>query len=76
MKNADGRDNGGHAADDRDGVCTAGFRKHHERADPQCRLHGSSSRGTRPARPQVPALRQEEEPQPAGGQQEKASSMR
>ena len=50
-----------------DGVCTAGFRKHHERADPQCRLHGSSSRGNRPARPQVPALREEEEPQPAGG---------
>ena len=28
-----------------DGVCTAGFRKTHERADPMCRLHRSTSRG-------------------------------
>ena len=31
-----------------DGVCTTGFHKTHERADPMCRLHGSTSRGTAP----------------------------
>ena len=28
-----------------DGVCTQGFRKQHERTDPNCRLHGVTDRG-------------------------------
>ena len=68
-----------------EGGCTIGFRKHHERADPQCRLHGSDSRGTTPPTrakakprpkpaPEVPALREEEEahPEPPGGVTERA----
>ena len=63
-----------------DGVCTTGFRKTHERADPMCRLHGSASRGTVPptrakasARPtqEPPPVEQEGEeehqPKPVGG---------
>ena len=62
-----------------DGVCTIGFRKTHERADPMCRLHGSTSRGTVPparakasARPgQEPPLGEQEgeeehQPKPVG----------
>ena len=30
-----------------DGVCVQGFRKQHERTDPNCRLHGVTDRGTR-----------------------------
>ena len=30
-----------------DGVCVQGFRKQHERKDPNCRLHGVTDRGTR-----------------------------
>ena len=29
------------------GICQVGFRKNHERSDPQCRLHGVTGRGTR-----------------------------
>ena len=28
-----------------DGTCTTGFRKQHERTDPNCRLHGVTDRG-------------------------------
>ena len=40
------------------GVCTTGFRKNHERADPQCRLHGSDSRGN------TPPAREAQKPRP------------
>ena len=30
-----------------DGACVQGFRKQHERTDPNCRLHGVTDRGTR-----------------------------
>ena len=46
-----------------DGVCTIGFRKTHERADPMCRLHGSTSRlrhGQRRVRAQEPPLGEQE----------------
>ena len=58
-----------------EGICASGFRKHHERTDPQCRLHGSVSQGTTPptrgqrqprpkSAPRVPALGEEEETHP------------
>ena len=68
-----------------DGVCATGFRKTHERADPMCRLHGATSRGTVPptrakasARPtQEPPLVEQEgeeghQPKPVGERPETA----
>ena len=45
-----------------DGVCTTGFRKTHERADPMCRLHGSTSRGTVPPTRARASARSTQEP--------------
>ena len=51
-----------------DGVCTIGFRKTHERADPMCRLHGSTSRGTVPPARAKASARPAQEP-PLGEQE-------
>ena len=51
-----------------DGLCTTGFRKTHERADPMCRLHGSTSRGTVPPARAKASARPAQEP-PLGEQE-------
>ena len=51
-----------------DGVCTIGCRKTHERADPMCRLHGSTSRGTVPPARAKASARPAQEP-PLGEQE-------
>ena len=51
-----------------DEVCTIGFRKTYERADPMCRLHDSTSRGTLPPARAKASARPAQEP-PLGEQE-------
>ena len=50
------------------GVCATGYRKAHQRSDPECRLHGSTKKGSGPVRSRSPKMNpQSEEPSPVGG---------
>ena len=49
-----------------DGVCIQGFRKQHERADPNCRLHGVTDRGNSRPRQSSEAASSGQPPQPEG----------
>ena len=49
-----------------DGVCTQGFRKQHERTDPNCRLHGVTDRGNSRPRQSSEAASSGQPPQPEG----------
>ena len=50
------------------GVWATGYRKAHQRSDPECRLHGSTKKGSGPVRSRSPKMNpQSEEPSPVGG---------
>ena len=49
-----------------DGVCVQGFRKQHERTDPNCRLHGVTDRGNSRPRQSSEKVASSGQPPPAG----------
>ena len=50
-----------------DGICTTGFRKQHERAHPNCRLHGVTDRGNSRPRQSSEAASSTQPPRSEGG---------